>query len=265
MRPILWTCVLLSLSGCAFGSLEQLRLLAPEANDFSSALSAEYLAFADSESEQGHALSAEYFAGKGMKAWHGENVPLETAKKPELDATRRLLTALLVNDVKAVVPQPAAHAQLLFDCWVKQAGKKDGGLCAEELQSELAILEDVAVSLGMVREETKPIVFAPGSSQLSTAGERRVRAIVASLRGDAPYIIELDGNADNAKRARLFKSRVTEIRKAFRLRGISDAPIHLRDSVSEKTVYLSNDSTMKEKDVVDVTIRKFNLPPQERP
>jgi hypothetical protein len=272
MRRILLILLLLPLAGCAFGSLEQLRLLDPEANDFESALAAEYLAFANAESEQGRALSSEYYAAKGMAAWRGDEVlPEEVDKstaaplKYELIATRELLMALLVDDVVSVVPQPAARAQLLFDCWAKQSGSrtKDSKLCVDELQSELATLEDVAVSLNYVSEEKKPIAFAAGSSKLDKGSLTEIKKIAASISRDTPYILELDGNTSSAKRTRLFGQRVAGIRKAFRSRGISDAHIRLHETVSEKTVYLSNDSTMKDNNVVTVTVRSFNPPSRE--
>jgi OOP family OmpA-OmpF porin len=272
MRNILLILLLLPLAGCAFGSFEQLKLLDPQADDFESSLAAEYLAFAKSESEQGRALSAEYFADKGMAAWRGDEVPPENVDaatpkplKYELLATRELLMALLIDDVVAVAAQPAARAQLLFDCWVKQAGARAKGsrLCVEELQSELAKLEDVAVSLNYVSEEIKSLPFAQGSHTLNKNSLALIGKITSSLHKDTPYILELDGDTSNAHRARLFKARVAEIHKAFRQRGISDAHIRLHESVSEKTVYLSNDSTMKDSNIVTVTVRSFNSPPEE--
>lgn len=272
MRYIALILLLLPLSGCAFGSLQQLNLLNPQANDFESALAAEYLAFANSESEQGRALSAEYYAGKGMAAWSGEDVLPETVDdatprplKRELLATRELLMALLIEDVVTVVPQPAARAQLLFDCWVKQSGSrtKDSGLCVNELQTELATLEDVAVSLGYISETAKHVHFAPKSGKLGKNSLGEIKKIVASIKRDAPYILELSGNTSSAKRARLFKQRAVEIRKALRARGVGDAHIRLHETVSEKTVYLSNDSIMTDSDVVTVTIRSFNVASRE--
>ncbi len=168
--------------------------------------------------------------------------------------------ALLVDDVVSVVPQPAARAQLLFDCWVKQSGSrtKDSGLCVDELQSELATLEEVAVSLGYAKEETQRIDFAPKSRKPGKHALAQIKKIAAGIARDTPYILELNGDTGSAKRARLFNQRVAEIRKAFRMRGISDAHIRLREEISEKTVYLSNDRIMKDNNVVTVTVRSFH-------
>jgi len=273
MRFISLIFLLLPLTGC-IGSLQQLKLLDPQAEDFSSALAAEYLAFASSQAEEGQDASADYFAAKGMQAWHEEEVPLETVNpstpaplKNQLLAARDELSALLVDDVTAVASQQAAHAQLLFDCWARQSvsKKKSAALCAEELQTELATLEEVAVSLDMATESTANISFAPGSAKLGKTEYARVAQIAASVRGDTTYVIELQGEASSAREERLLAGRMNEIQKALRSRGISDAHIRIKKADGEKTVYLSSDRTMKDKDMVTVVTRMFDRSLEERP
>jgi len=273
MRFISLIFLLLPLAGC-MGSLQQLKLLDPQAEDFSSALAAEYLAFASSQTEEGQLASADYFAAKGMQAWREEEVSLEmvnpstpTPLKNQLLAVRDELSALLVDDVTAVASQQAAHAQLLFDCWARQSisKKKNAALCAEELQTELATLEEVAVSLDMATQSTAHISFTPSSAKLGKAAHAQVAQIAASVHGEAPYVIEMQGEVSSVREERLLAGRMNEIQKSLRTRGISDAHIRIKKADGEKTVYLSNDRTMKNNNIVTVVTRMFDRPVKEQP
>ena len=66
MRLLAAVSLLLILSGCT-GNLAELHALAPASNDFPSALAAEYLAYGESEKEQGRPIIADKFAEKGLK------------------------------------------------------------------------------------------------------------------------------------------------------------------------------------------------------
>src|SRR5271170_6806366 len=82
-RAVFIGCILL-LSGCA-SPLAKLRELNPQTDDFAGSLASEYLAYADSEAEQGRKLVAEHYAGKGLKAMKGEAVdpePIDASLAP---------------------------------------------------------------------------------------------------------------------------------------------------------------------------------------
>lgn len=267
MRASIVLFSLFLLAGCASQNLFQLRLLDPQANSFGDALAAEYLAYANAEAEQGRHLSAEYFAHKGMRAWRGEAVPpepvedfLSKAAQKRLKSSRDMLLALLTDDVKHVVPQQAARAQLLFDCWAKQEGqrKKEAPACAEELPAALIEMQTVAASFGLGGEETHDITFAAGSAKLSRSAQQKVRAISEPLRNQAAYIIETEGCADTPAAKRLLEKRTEALGAGFAARGIPAERIRIKESGGQKAVYLSRDDGIKDKNLVRVTVHVFS-------
>ncbi len=272
MRPFILLFSLLLLAGC--GHLQQLQVLNPEANDFSSSLSAEYLAYASAEAEQGHALNADYFAGKGLQAWRGDPVELEpvdaTLPKPaqaKLNYARNMLSALLTDDVKHVAAQKAARAQLLFDCSVKQAAlkTKPTTVCSEELQQALLDIETVASSFMLGKETMHEIRFSAGSASLSKAALALVDEITGYVQDETAFAIDLEGRADNAAGKQLFEKRASALRKAFAARGIMEDHIQMQStgSANGKAVYLSCDDTVKDKNKIRVTIRVFGQDKKE--
>lgn len=271
MRLIILLFSLSFLSGCIVGNLQQLQFLDPQANDFDSALAAEYLAYATAEKEQGHPLVAENFAAKGLRAWRGEKVIPETveASTPlplnrQQQSTRDLLMALLTEDVKRVVPQQAARAQLLFDCWIIQAQRKNDTqqLCRDELQQAIITLRNVASTLALTSETTHILDFAPGSGKLGKRALSQIDSMVKELEGGAPYTIELDGDVQTPMAKSLFERRMAEIRKAFKARGVGEERIQPKEVHNDKAVYLSCDDTIEGENKVRVTISIFG---QSRP
>lgn len=266
MRSYILLFSLFLLSGCAFGHLERLQLLNPEAHDFQSALAAEYLAYADAESEQGRSLSAEYFADKGLDAWMGRTVPLEPvedflpkAAQSRLAAARDMLEILLTDDIKRVVPQQAARAQLLFDCWAKQEGqrKKDAPACAEELQPALTELQTVATSFSLGSETVHTVMFSSGKSALSKQAQTVIQGVAKQVSGKTAYVIVLEGYTGSNSAKRLFEARAAGLRKALSARGIMDDSIRIKNAVSAQAVYLSCDETVRDKNAVRVTVQVF--------
>lgn len=150
MKKVLLILMAFSLTGCG-ANLVLLAAHDPQATDFNSSLAAEYLAYAESMSEQDHPVLSEYYADKGLKALSGEPVPPEQAKdddKAVIEGRKQLL-AVLTDDVKSVAPQKLARAQLLFDCWQQQhrtGGNVKKAPCAEEFSASLAEVQEVADS-----------------------------------------------------------------------------------------------------------------------
>lgn len=270
MRLIPLVFLVFPLSGCVFGSLSELKSLNPQASDFNTSLAAEYLAYAESEAELGHGLIADSLAYKGKMALKGETVEpkipgdgvnRETAAT--LNAARASLMPLLTEDARRVVPQTAARAQLLYDCWVTQASHNDQlpAPCADEFQAALIELQKVTTSLVMGREETKTLSFAPKSSRLSEESLDSIDGIVEYVQGLSNYAIQLDGRADSASARRLLEKRATTIRKAFAGRGIDASRIQTSGGDTSKEVYIDReDSTDRNQVKITVALGMYANP-----
>lgn len=246
---------LLVLSGCQTAS-GYLHWLNPEANDFESALAAEYLAYSDSEKEQGRPQVAEYFAAKGVRATNGEAVEpeipaaaLAKSKQKELNAARASLVALLNDDMKSVSAQKLARAQLMFDCWAHQRNMNisaKNAPCAEEFQAALAELQDVAESFRGDKETSYVISFDGGSSALSGEALATLSSLAEKTSG-ADYAVEISGEG---------AARLGAIRAALIERGVLASRMELKPANNSRVVILSND-VVQDPNQVQVMLKIF--------
>lgn len=258
MRFLLAMAAMLALGGCS-GGLAELKALNPQASDFDSSLAAEYLAYADSESELGHPLIAGHFASKGLAAHRHETVlpdrPDET-QMAQVDVRPRLLAAL-TDDVKHVAPQKAARAQLLYDCWLSQSRDPSrAGLapCGDEFGSAMNELQAVADNFVFGQELSHSIAFEPGSAALSAKGSAEIYAIAQHSKGMANYDILLTDHAEHKPQSLLLaQRRIAAIRRAFIKAGVDGARVIHSNQNDAKEVLLSTD--VMEHNAVDITVR----------
>ncbi len=250
---------LLLLSACT-SSLQELKELEPKASDFSSSLAAEYLAYSESESEQGRTESAEHFAAKGVKAAKGEVVAPDIADNRELAKQRVEFIKLVNDDMKHVAPQKAARAQMLFDCWNEQDNMKlvKDASCSEEFRQSFDELVDVAGNLLHGEDSQKTIRFIEGSSQLDSEEMVVVKEIAAHVTGLKNYNLELRGCRDVNGSGALARKRVLAVRDALIGAGVPKAKIAFAKEntvgTSGSAVILSNDKELQNSDKVDVVI-----------
>lgn len=101
---------------------------------FTKALTDEYRAAAKHESEVEYEWShAAIFARKGLKTAKGGVVPPEKisaweipeSRVGELTDARKRLMAYLANGASERVPEAAAKAQVMFDCWIEEEAEGD--------------------------------------------------------------------------------------------------------------------------------------------
>lgn len=262
---------LLLLAGCA-SNLQQLQEIAPKANNFSSSLAAEYLAYSESEIEQGHKSSADYFAAKGVRAAKGETVEPEAVNASsginevnlaKLSAARAALMDLLSLDVKKVAPQKAARAQLLFDCWDEQESRKlslEKVSCARDFALAYNELRSVADDLIYGADSKNTVEFPADSAKLDEDELNTIAQIASHMAGSRDYALELVPHFDisNVKdhRSRLVRKRLAAVRSALIKAGVpSERIFDVKSdiiSVPGHTVRLSSDT--KDSNEIDINI-----------
>ena len=256
------------LMGCT-ASLQELRTIAPVAGDFSSSLAAEYLAYSESEAEQGRNFSAEYFAAKGVNAAGGEVVELDRVKKnsrnyDSLLTARTALSDILSEDVKRVSPQKAARAQMLFDCWNEQENKKlsiERVSCADEFTVVYDELQTVADDLIHGAYSKNVIEFYTGSADLDAEAKYVVAKISKHLSESDNYVLELDAhrNVKDTKSGRglLTYNRLVAVRAALMKEGVPPTKIFFAKPYSprsDRVVYLSNEEMVENSNNLDIIV-----------
>lgn len=264
---------ILLLTGCT-ASLHELRTISPDVSSFSGALASEYLAYSESEAEQGRIFSAEHFAAKGLDAAKGKAVELDavntnTSSHNVLSASRLALVDILRDDVKVADPQNAARTQLLFDCWNNQESRKssteENVPCADgfsQAYNELQLLADELVHGDEVKHALR---FATGSVRLNAEAKNIIAEIAEHVAGHPDYALALNANYDvknkrnkhrRLAQKRLMQKRLIVVRGALIKAGVDPDIIFVAKSnpitASEKTVRLSNDKIAVDSNMVDI-------------
>ena len=260
-------------AGCS-NSLEKLHEAKPNGDDYLSALASEYMAYAESEKEQGRVFKGDYFAKKGVTALDGNPVAPEDVQKDltpsdtrELTKARESLVALQTDDMKHVTPRKLARAQLLFDCWQNQVTRRANEQivpCASEFASELLELQKIADSSITGADTTHIVTFAPNSNRLSPQAKKILDQVVESTKGFERYTLQIDGHLEEMLAAssdhRLTVARMEAIRAALATRGGSDDNIELlkaRATTPTAPVMLSSDRPSKPHSI-DINLRTYS-------
>lgn len=259
--------LLVVLAGCS-GNLQQLKEKNPQAGSFSGALAAEYLAYAQSEAEEGRIDIADHLASKGLQALSGEavlpdtipeNVPEET--RESMAIAREAVLSVLTEDMKRVTSQKIARAQLLFDCWVQQS--KHSNLpftpCADEFQSSIGELSQIAESFIYGEETEHTLHFAGKNAGLGSKAGKMVDEVAKRLSCVAKYTVELRGHEYGKDPSPLTVNRMQSIRDTLVKKGIPEDRIVVINDDDAQAVYLSTDAGDHGVNDIDVTVRTFGL------
>lgn len=265
---------LLLLSGCN-QSLQELKAISPATDGFSNSLAAEYLAYAESEAEQGHTSSSEYFAAKGLRAAKGELVELDNINE-QVEGARLLsdfriaLTDILNDNVKKAAPQKAARAQVLFDCWNEQekagltvaAAAPSIASCQQEFGQVYDEISAVADSFLYGDDSKSRIRFFEGGAELDAVEKETIRKISSHVIKYQDYKLQLKTYFIDSER-RLPRKRLIAVRDELVKNGVPKSKIFLAKMDKEDSdgvVHLSADKEQKNRDVVYVLVTyKHNL------
>ncbi len=160
----------LVLSGCAGMELEKAQNLTPEGSAFNKSLYRGYLDLAASEYAEADYADSDVFAGRAIGAGSGQLVKPEEIdrralpddKVSELMAARRRLAMALSTGAAERKPTEAAHAQVMFDCWMQEQEEnfqpEDIARCRGDLMAALDALEVRPVAMA----EPAPPAPIPG-------------------------------------------------------------------------------------------------------
>ena len=230
------------LSACSVTQdLQDLRTIERKGSDFSKALAAEYLAFAESEAAQADWRDQAYFARKGLGAARVETIlpeqlagwNLPEAAIPELTTARADLLGLLDTSARTKFPQDAARAQVKFDCWVEQQEENhqpnDIAACKEEFMAELEKLRGLMQPAAAPAPAARPgpanflVFFDFNSAEITPEAENNLRIAVqqaAGYEGGAAVTIvghtDLSGSVDynralGMRRAEAVAAKLSEL------------------------------------------------------
>ncbi len=143
----------LVLSACAGTELQKAQDMTPQGSAFQTSLYKGYVDLAASEYAEADYIDSDTFAGRAISAGSGQLVPPEQIdqralpedKVDELMSARRRLTLALSGGAAERKPAEAAHAQVMFDCWMQEQEEnfqpEDIARCRGALMAALDALE----------------------------------------------------------------------------------------------------------------------------
>lgn len=128
MKRVIPLILLATLTGCVNADLRALRNAPPPSDPYLEALSAHYLAFAESEARAYDWIDAMHFTDKGLRVVYGKDILPDEAKERnitgsvvnEMDDARDALMAKLRSESRQKYPAVMARAAYFYDCWLEQ-------------------------------------------------------------------------------------------------------------------------------------------------
>jgi OmpA-OmpF porin, OOP family len=235
-------------SGCAYDptvldttntmlyEVPAVRTMMPQGPEFNQGLRAGYL-------ELGQAMGSDFadklhFEFKAVDSAKGENVPpdpvesrwLAGDRAEELAAARARLLAALDQTARDKAPEPAARAQVAFDCWLEQAvWSSDAALtCKQRFETAIAEVERALTTEG----DVYLVFFAWDQADITPVTSAVLDQVAADYASGRPSRVTLAGHADRsgseAYNDALSEQRARNVARALLARGVSEAALDVQ-------------------------------------
>lgn len=183
------------LAGCAGAELDRAKQVSPTGTAFENGLCKGYVAIASWEQGESDYEDADAFALRAISAAGGKGVEpegladwaLPKDKVGELGNDRQRIVAALTSGARDKAPAQAAHAQVMFDCWMQEQEENfqpsDISKCRGAFMTAMASVEEAVRSKPMAKAKPAPkpmvqkakfLVYFPFDSDKITPESKRV-------------------------------------------------------------------------------------------
>ena len=249
--PIMLTVMAVAmLSGCAGTELGKAEKQGPAGSAFQNDLYSGYIDLSSSEYAEGDYRDSDYFARKAMTAGTGEAVQptmikarnLPSDKEDMLAASRLRLMAAMAAGAADKAPEDAAHAQVMFDCWMQEQEENrqpdDIEACRTGFYEALNLAE-MAVAPEPVAAAPAPppdaqtfvLYFGTGDFEVDIAAEAvlsQVRAVASKMAGAKITVIGFTDTEGTSKH----NLELSDQRAEAVARALADAAAQKIDTLS---------------------------------
>jgi OmpA-OmpF porin, OOP family len=212
------------------------KVMAPQGPEFNQGLRAGYLDLA--ESMGGDHADRWHFQFKAVDSAKGELVYPDTVESrwlaadraEELAAARARLLAALDQSGRGKAPEPAAEAQVAFDCWLEQAvWSADAGLtCKQRFETAIAEVERALTTEG----DVYLVFFAWDQADLTPVTRAVLDQVAADYARGESTRVTVAGHADRsgteAYNQALSEQRARNIARALVERGVPERALDVR-------------------------------------
>jgi OOP family OmpA-OmpF porin len=232
----------LLLGACSISSeIAAVKQMPVKGDAFSQALHAEYIALATIEDDEGDIDNAEFFNNKAKMVAESKKVLPTTFKErtipknaaDELEAARIALMAALGANGRTKAPKDAAHAQVMFDCWMEEQEENyqpaDIAKCRKAFDLALKKVEDALSQRPTASPAAMPtatqgpfVVYFPfKSAKLDAAAMAVIRDAAAAAKGKGATVSgHTDRAGSDAYNMRLSADRAAAVAKALAEAGV---------------------------------------------
>ena len=247
---MLFRSVAVALSACGGLELGKAKSVSPKGSAFDQHLYAEYITLSQMEYDEADYVDADTFALRAVAAGSGKSPApeaiaarkLPAEKVGELTAARGRLAAVLGAGAANRLPQPAARAQAMFDCWMQEQEEnfqpKDIAACRAGFDEAMAKLETAPKPAPMAAAPAPAPQPAPGpfllyfdfdSASVTAEGRKVVAAAAKAIVAGKPASIVVTGYTDRAGSDTynmvLSKKRADAVVAALRQAGVGSTPV----------------------------------------
>ena len=242
--------VAVALSACGGMELGKAKGVSPKGSAFDQHLYAEYITLSQMEYDEADYVDADTFALRAVAAGSGKSPApeaiaarkLPAEKVGELTAARGRLAAVLGAGAANRLPQPAARAQAMFDCWMQEQEEnfqpKDIADCRAGFDEAMAKLETAPKPAPMAAAPAPAPQPAPGpfllyfdfdSAKLTAEGQKVVAAAAKAIVAGKPASVVVTGYTDRAGSDTynmiLSKKRADAVAAALKQAGVGSTPV----------------------------------------
>ncbi len=265
------------LSACGI-QLEKAQRIDPQGTSFDRELYAEYVGLSSSEFDEADYRDSDVFARRAMSSGEGQTVApeaLEARNLPssmtgELGAARSRLVAALDGGARESMPDEAARAQGMFDCWMQEQEEnfqpEDIARCREGFLDSVAKLEAGMQPPQPVAQPAPPpppppaappplpgpflVFFDFDSSVLSEGAERTIGDIASAIAQSGSASINVAGYTDTSGTAEynlgLSERRADVVAQALRSAGVSSGIPMTTEAFGEDSLRVPTDDGVRE-------------------
>ena len=239
----------LFVAGCGWSKVDTMKDMKPTGSKFYKALYSEYVKVGDREAKEEDWNNAVKFADRAIKSASGGPLYPEAIEARDLPkntvgdllAARNRLTAALIRNGRKKAPKDAAHAQVMFDCWMEEQEEnhqpKDIAKCRAAFEKSLAKVEKAlkkkkkkkkkrkAKAMPAPKPAPKPekasfiVYFDFDSAKITAKGRAVIGQALSWSKARSPGEISVTGHTDragaNSYNVKLSERRAEAVAKAL--------------------------------------------------
>ena len=214
--------------------IDAVRQMEPQGPAFNRGLRTGYLDYTDTMTEEYDYSDYWHFAFKAVDSAKGELVEPDLVESRELlasdieplSAARARLMAALEQTGRKKAPDPAARAQIAFDCWLEKAEEHDPPeqieVCKGQFETAIAEVERALTTEG----EAYLVFFAWDQAELTPVALAVLDQVQADYLRGRPARLTVAGHADRSGpepyNEALSEARARNVARALAQRGVPE-------------------------------------------